>query len=166
MTDGASNGMDLVIKGGAAMDGSTLGIGELAMMYGVTQRAIRFYEDQGLITPKRIGKTRIFGDRERVRLDFILRGKRLGFTLAAIREWLDLYELDDGERRQYRALLDGSRRRIADLERQRDDLDATLKELRAIETLALDGLNDKGGGGTPDRQETSKRAPKRAERDR
>ena len=135
MTDGLPN------DPGIAMDGRAFGIGDLADMFGVTQRAIRFYEDQGLIAPKRVGKTRIFGDRERVRLDFILRGKRLGFSLADIREWLDLYDMEDGERRQYSALLEGSRQRIAELERQRDDLDATLKELRSIEAQALAGLN-------------------------
>lgn len=86
-----------LINGGGE-DGHALGIAELAERCGVTQRAIRFYEDQGLLSPKRIGKTRIFGDRDRVRLDFILRGKRLGFSLAEIREWLDLYEMEDGAR--------------------------------------------------------------------
>jgi len=153
MTDGLNNGI--------VMDGRAFGIGELADMFGVTQRAIRFYEDQGLIAPKRVGKTRIFGDRDRVRLDFILRGKRLGFSLANIREWLDLYDMEDGERRQYRSLLEESRKRIVELERQRDDLDATLKELRTIETLALGGLDGKGGDETKTEQKTSKRAPSR-----
>ena len=128
------------INGGAFPDGDAYSIGELAEMFGITPRAIRFYEDRGLLAPRRAGKNRIFGDRERVRLDFILRGKRLGISLAEIGEWLDLYDMEDGERRQYKALLEGSRKRIAELERQRDDLDATLKELRDIEALALDGL--------------------------
>ena len=143
---------------GIAMDGRAFGIGDLADMFGVTQRAIRFYEDQGLLAPKRVGKTRIFGDRERVRLDFILRGKRLGFTLADIREWLDLYGMEDGERRQYSALLEGSRQRIAELERQRDDLDATLKELRSIEAQALERLkggNDRKTTGNSDRGQSA-----------
>ena len=123
-----------------ALDGQAFGIGELASMFGVTHRAIRFYEDQGLLAPKRIGKTRIFGDRDRVRLQFILRGKRLGFSLAEIRAWLDLYDREDGERRQFQTLLHESRERIADLERQRDDLNEMLQELRAIETLALENL--------------------------
>ncbi|MEZ5936568.1 MAG: MerR family DNA-binding transcriptional regulator [Alphaproteobacteria bacterium] len=146
-----------LIDNGSADDGQAFGIAELAGMFGVTQRAIRFYEDQGLLSPKRVGKTRIFGDRDRVRLDFILRGKRLGFSLAEIREWLDLYEMEDGERRQFHALLEGSRQRITELERQRDDLDATLKELRAMENLALAGL-----AGESDR--TSKQGAKRAHR--
>jgi DNA-binding transcriptional MerR regulator len=140
-----------LINGGRGLDGHALGIAELADLFGVTQRAIRFYEDQGLLSPKRVGKTRIFGDRDRVRLDFILRGKRLGFSLAEIREWLDLYGMEDGERRQYQALLEGSRQRILELERQRADLDATLNELRAIESLALEGLSAEGGAGLEQR---------------
>lgn len=128
------------INGSAFPDGGAYSIGELAELFGITPRAIRFYEDRGLLAPRRAGKNRIFGDRERVRLDFILRGKRLGISLTEIGEWLDLYDMEDGERRQYKVLLEGSRKRIADLERQRDDLDATLKELRDIEALALDGL--------------------------
>ena len=120
--------------------GQAFGIGELATMFGVTHRAIRFYEDQGLLAPKRVGKTRIFDDRDRVRLQFILRGKRLGFSLAEIRDWLDLYDREDGERRQFETLLRESRERIADLERQRDDLNEVLQELRAIEKLALENL--------------------------
>lgn len=140
----------MTINGSAFGDGGTYSIGELAEIFGITPRAIRFYEDRGLLTPRRAGKNRIFGDRERVRLDFILRGKRLGISLAEIGEWLDLYDMEDGERRQYKALLEGSRRRIAELERQRDDLEATLKELRDIEALALDGLGAKSeGAATP-----------------
>lgn len=133
-------------------------ISELAQIFGITPRAIRFYEDRGLLAPRRVGKTRIFGKRERVRLDFILRGKRLGISLAEIRGWLDLYEMEDGERRQYKALLQGSRERIAELERQRDDLEETLTELRAIETLALEGLKGKG------RTNHEKRADESAQR--
>ncbi len=140
-------------------------IGELAEIFGITPRAIRFYEDRGLLTPRRVGKTRIFGRRERVRLDFILRGKRLGISLAEIREWLDLYDMDDGERRQFEALLQGSRKRIADLERQREDLEETLKELRAIESIALRGLSGEDDGETAKASGAGKRA-QRAERNR
>jgi len=140
MTDSQENEV------GVAVDGRAFGIGELATMYEVTHRAIRFYEDQGLIAPKRFGKSRIYGDRDRVRLDLILRGKRLGFSLADIKDWLELYDMEDGERLQRDAFLEKSRQRIAELERQRDDLDATLKELKAIEALALKGRDDKNGG--------------------
>lgn len=115
-----------------------LGISELASMFGITARTIRFYEDQGLLAPRRLGKTRIYGDRDRVRLQLILRGKRLGFSLADIRAWLDLYDLEDGQRRQYEVLLTESRKRIADLEQQRDDLTQTLAELRTMEAFAME----------------------------
>ena len=155
MTDSQENEV------GVAVDGRAFGIGELATLYDVTHRAIRFYEDQGLIAPKRFGKSRIYGDRDRVRLDLILRGKRLGFTLADIRDWLELYDMEDGEHRQRDVLLDKSRRRIAELERQRDDLEATLKELKAIEALALRGGDDKNGGAATSRDQAvqSKTAP-------
>ncbi|MEM8948979.1 MAG: MerR family DNA-binding transcriptional regulator [Pseudomonadota bacterium] len=145
--------------GGNPLDGTAYGIAELAEMFGITPRAIRFYEDRGLLAPRRVGKNRIFGDRDRVRLDFILRGKRLGISLTEIREWLDLYDMEDGERRQYQVLLEGSRRRILELERQRDDLEATLKELRAIETLALDGLKGQSDGETNAKHRTTRHAP-------
>lgn len=126
---------------GVASEGCTHSIGELASMFGVTHRAIRFYEDQGLLAPKRVGKTRIFGNRDRVRLQFILRGKRLGFTLAEIRDWLDLYDRENGQHLQYQTLLHEARERIADLERQRDDLNEMLRELKSIEALALEKLD-------------------------
>jgi len=118
----------------------TFGIGKLADMLGITPRTIRFYEDQGLLSPRRIGKTRIYSDRDRVRLQLILRGKRLGFSLADVREWLDLYDLEDGQRRQYEVLLAESRKRIADLEQQRLDLTQTLDELKTIEAFAMEQL--------------------------
>jgi DNA-binding transcriptional MerR regulator len=138
------------------LEGQALSIGELADMYGVTQRAIRFYEGQGLLAPRRVGKTRIFGDRDRVRLGFILRGKRLGFSLAEIREWLDLYDVENGERRQYQALLEGSREKILELERRREDLNETLRELRDIEALVLEKLGD-----GEDERPVEKNRPKR-----
>ena len=140
MTARAVNGAEA-----AALD-QVYSIGELAEIFGITPRAIRFYEDRGLLAPRRVGKTRIFGKRERVRLDFILRGKRLGISLTDIRGWLDLYDMEDGERRQYEALLQGSRERIAELEGQRDDLEETLKELRAIESLAIEGFEGRRPG--------------------
>ncbi|MEM9438861.1 MAG: MerR family DNA-binding transcriptional regulator [Pseudomonadota bacterium] len=138
------NGADLSDAGRA------YSIGELAEMFGITPRAIRFYEDRGLLAPRRAGKNRIFGDRDRVRLGFILRGKRLGISLAETREWLDLYDMEGGKRLQFEALLEGSRKRIVELEQQRQDLEETLKELRAIEAIALERLSDEGDAGTED----------------
>jgi DNA-binding transcriptional MerR regulator len=117
-----------------------LSIGELADMLGITTRTIRFYEDRGLLLPRRVGKTRVYGDRDRIRLQLILRGKRLGFSLAEIRDWLDLYDLEDGQRRQYEVLLTESRKRIAHLEQQRLDITTTLDELKTIEAFAMEQL--------------------------
>ena len=105
---------------------------ELANDLGVTPRALRFYEDKGLIAPQRAGNTRVYTHRDRGRLMLILRGKRLGFTLREVREWLDLYEVDPDQAAQLTRLKDKVRKRIEALEQQRGDLDATLGELREI----------------------------------
>ncbi len=107
-------------------------VSELANDLGVTPRALRFYEDKGLIAPQRAGNTRVYTHRDRGRLMLILRGKRLGFTLREVREWLDLYEVDPDQSAQMARLGDKVRKRIDALEQQRDDLDATLEELREI----------------------------------
>ncbi len=107
-------------------------VSELANDLGVTPRALRFYEDKGLIAPQRAGSTRVYTHCDRGRLMLILRGKRLGFTLREVREWLDLYEVDPDQAAQLTRLNDKVRKRIEALEQQRDDLDATLEELREI----------------------------------
>lgn len=116
---------------GAATDLFT--VNQLAEELGVTARAIRFYEAKGLIAPRRAGTTRVFDRRDRARLLLVLRGKRLGFSLASIREFLDLYDADRSQGAQLRLLLDSTRGRIRELERQRVDLDQTLRELREVE---------------------------------
>jgi DNA-binding transcriptional MerR regulator len=110
-----------------------LTVTELAAELGVTPRAIRFYEDKGLIDPPRLGATRVYSPRERARMLLILRGKRLGFSLADIKEFLDLYGADPRHLEQKRALLGGVRKRIAELEEMKLSLDRTLDELRTIE---------------------------------
>ena len=112
-------------------------IGDLAAECGITPRAIRFYEDNGLIRPARAGQTRVYTYRDRARLKLILRGKRLGFSIAEIREFLDLYDQDRTQSRQLAHTLSRTRARIAELEQQRADLTATLAELRAIEAEVL-----------------------------
>ncbi len=120
------------------------GIGELAGLCQVTPRTIRFYEDQGLLAPRRVGTMRIFSHRDRARLQLILRGKRLGFSLAGIRQWLDLYQEGDGQLRQLQLLLASSRQRIDELEQQLTDLQVTLAELREIEAVVVAQLAAKG----------------------
>ena len=108
-------------------------IGELAAEFDTTLRTIRFYEDKGLLTPQRVGTARIFHDRDRVRLQLILRGKRLGFTLAEIAHVLGLYDESPGERGQLEFLIaDIAKRRSALLQKRRD-LDEALAELAALE---------------------------------
>jgi DNA-binding transcriptional MerR regulator len=124
-------------------------VNQLAEELGITARAIRFYEAKGLIAPRRAGTTRVFDRRDRARLLLVLRGKRLGFSLASIREFLDLYDADRTQAAQLRLLLDSTRERIRELERQRLDLDQTLRELREVEAEAERVLRGRDGPRLP-----------------
>lgn len=118
-------------------------IGELCDEFGVTARALRFYEDEELISPERRGTTRLYTDRDRARLTWILRGKSVGFSLNDIRELLDLYDLGDQRRTQMVATLERCRERIAILERQKVDIDATIAELSEFCALLNERLDQK-----------------------
>jgi DNA-binding transcriptional MerR regulator len=107
----------------------TFTISELAREFGVTTRTIRFYEDQGLLSPKREGTNRVFSPRDRGRLKLALRGKRLGFPLAEIRELFELYDVSRGEHKQLEEFLTRLERRRADLEQQREDIEVMLREI-------------------------------------
>ena len=122
--------------------GDVLTITELAREAGVTARAIRFYESKGLLTPRRAGTTRIYTHRERGRLQLILRGKRLGFSLTDIGEYLDLYDADPTQHDQIVLLLDKVNNRIGELESQKADIDDTLKELSSVRAQALAAMDD------------------------
>jgi DNA-binding transcriptional MerR regulator len=113
---------------------------ELAAELGVTARTLRFYEDRGLIAPRRLGTTRVYTHRDRARMVLILRGKRLGFSLRDIAEYLDLYDADTTHTEQLRALKQAVASRIAQLEEQRAALDETLAELREIVRLTTQTL--------------------------
>ena len=114
----------------------TFTITQLSEAFEITPRAIRFYEDRGLLTPRREGQNRIYTARDRVRLGLILRGKRLGFRLDEIGEMLDLYDLGDGQVEQLRVTLARSRQRLETLRRQREDIDQAMAELdEACHTL-------------------------------
>jgi DNA-binding transcriptional MerR regulator len=117
-------------------DEALLTVNELAEALEVTPRTIRFYEQKGLIQPRRAGTVRVFTRRDRARLLLILRGKRLGFSLRDIREYLDLYDADPMQREQVRLLLGKVRARLSALERQRRDLEQATAELRDIESQA------------------------------
>jgi DNA-binding transcriptional MerR regulator len=122
-------------------------ITELAEEFGITPRAIRFYEDKGLLSPARNGLNRIYSRRDRGRLKLILRGKRLGFALNEIREMLDLYDLGDGQVEQLRLTIKRARERIQALEHQRHEVDQAIAELREstehMERLLADKLSGK-----------------------
>jgi DNA-binding transcriptional MerR regulator len=115
-------------------------VNQLAHDLDVTPRAIRFYEKKGLLHPRRAGTTRVFDRRDRARLLLVLRGKRLGFSLAEIAEYLDLYDADRSQATQVRVLLAKTRARIAELEQQQRDLVQTLSELREVERQAIGAL--------------------------
>jgi DNA-binding transcriptional MerR regulator len=108
-------------------------IGELATEFDVTPRAIRFYEAEGLLSPKRDGQRRIYSPRDRTRLKLTLRGKRLGLTLSEIRELIDMYETGRDERPQLARFLSVLENHKAALEQQRTDIEAQLEEIVAFE---------------------------------
>jgi DNA-binding transcriptional MerR regulator len=110
----------------------TYTISALAHEFALTTRAIRYYEDEGMIAPERRGRVRIYRERERVRLKLILRGKRLGFSLSEIRELLDLYEVGRNERAQLAMFVEMLGERRARLLQQKEDIDAVLAEIDGV----------------------------------
>ena len=109
-------------------------ISDLAREFGVTTRAIRFYEDEGLLSPGRSGRQRVYTSRDHVRLKLIVRGKRLGFSLSEVREIIEMYDLDPGESGQLRYFLEQIKKRREALQQQRHDIELTLDELDSIES--------------------------------
>jgi DNA-binding transcriptional MerR regulator len=122
-----------------------LGIQEAARQLGVTMRTLRFYEDKDLIAPQRVGTTRIYSRREIGRMQLILRGKRLGFSIREIKEFLDLYDADPEHYVQISQLIVKVSARIKDLRRQREAIEQTLDELCSIEAQAEAWLRDHPG---------------------
>src|SRR5438094_2334410 len=112
---------------------ATYTISDLAREFALTTRAIRFYEDEGLLAPRRDGRSRIYGERERVRIKLILRGKRLGLALSEIRELFDLYATTRNERPQLAKFLVMLSERRAMLLQQREDIDAVLAEIAVLD---------------------------------
>ena len=128
---------------------STYTISELAKEFNVTTRTIRYYEDQGLLSPSREGINRVFTQRDRVRLKLALRGKRLGFSLSEIRELFELYDISRDERRQLEEFLARLERRRLLLEQQREDIEVMLNEINffAGQCRRLLKSSAEGGGG-------------------
>src|SRR6202158_2794087 len=119
---------------------------ELGRALGVSARTIRFYEDKDLIAPRRAGNNRVYTQRDRARMILILRGKKLGFSLREIKEFLDLYDVDPTQAKQLRLLLKAVHDRIVQLEDQRVALDEALGELRDVETQTHNALEALGNG--------------------
>ena len=121
-------------------------IGDLAREFDVTLRTIRFYEDEGLLSPRREGSRRIYSKRDQVRLKLILRGKRLGFSLADVREMIELYDSAPDERPQLEKFVASLSARRVQLERQLAEIEEVLGEIRAFERQARKLLNAARGG--------------------
>lgn len=114
------------------MSERTYSIGELCAEFDVTPRTLRFYEQRELLTPMREGQKRIFTQRDRGRLNLILRGKRFGFSLESIRRWLNLYDLGDGGILQMTTWIKNARLQMDSLREQRDEIDQALTELQEL----------------------------------
>jgi DNA-binding transcriptional MerR regulator len=126
---------------GAALAGLK-GINEVAAQLGITHRALRFYEDKGLIEPARVGNTRIYSRRDVARMQLILRGKRLGFSIREIRDFLNLYDADPTQLEQMQHLVGQIRLRLRHLERQQSALQMTIAELKSMEQQAMDRVSE------------------------
>ena len=114
-------------------ESATYTISDLAREFALTTRAIRFYEDEGLLSPRRDGRSRIYVERERVRIKLILRGKRLGLSLVEIRELLDLYEATKSERPQLVKFMQVLAHRRSMLKQQQEDISVVLAEIDSLE---------------------------------
>ena len=121
--------------------GELFGIAELCREFGISARAIRFYEDKGLLSPRRINGARVYTRKDRARLALILRAKAIGSSLSEIKHYLDLYGAHgEGRAQQMKYVLERTGRAIAELEQKRAHIDATLAELRLINETVRRGL--------------------------
>ena len=130
------------LQAGTREDGRYFTMSELAGEFDVTTRTIRFYEAEGMLTPVRRGRSRFFSNKQRTRLKLILRGKRLGFSLAEIREIIDMYDLEPGEAGQLKLFIGQIGRRREDLLQKRRDVDLTLSDLAEVETRCRSRLSE------------------------
>jgi DNA-binding transcriptional MerR regulator len=116
-------------------------ISDLTEEFGVTARALRFYEDKGLIAPVRQGTARIYSKADRARLVWLLRAKRVGFSLDEAREMIDLYSVDDSRATQRRVTISRCTEKVAELRNQKEDIDAQIAELESFLNLLNEGEN-------------------------
>ncbi|MFM4723588.1 MerR family DNA-binding transcriptional regulator [Aeromonas veronii] len=119
----------------------TYSISELAHEFDVTPRTIRYYEDEGLLTPQREGQTRIYSHRDKIRLKLTLRGKRLGFSLAEIRELFDMYDTDKSSKTQLHSMIQLIEAKRGALHQQLEDIQMVMAELEAAEQRCVNSLN-------------------------
>ena len=120
----------------------TYSISELAHEFDVTPRTIRYYEDEGLLTPLREGQTRIYSHRDKIRLKLTLRGKRLGFSLAEIRELFDMYDTDKSSKNQLNSMIRLIESKRSALHQQLEDIQMVMAELEAAEQRCVNSLNN------------------------
>lgn len=121
-------------------------IGELAKEFDITTRSIRFYEDQGLLAPQRQGQTRLYTNKDRVRLKLILRGKRLGFSLSETKNLFDLYDMENSSARQLHTVLALIDDKKSSLKQQLEDIKVLLVELGNLEERCRDELAEIAAG--------------------
>lgn len=126
----------------ASMTKRTYSITELAKEFDVTNRAIRFYEDQGLVSPQREGQKRIYSPKDRVRLKLVMRGKRLGFTLAESRELIDMYDAETNNEKQLLHFLSILDEKDAQLKQQLQDIEEMNIELKDARSRCLGALEE------------------------
>ncbi|WFO49705.1 MerR family transcriptional regulator [Aeromonas veronii] len=119
----------------------TYSISELAHEFDVTPRTIRYYEDEGLLTPLREGQTRIYSHRDKIRLKLTLRGKRLGFSLAEIRELFEMYDTDKSSKTQLHSMIQLIEAKRGALRQQLEDIQMVMAELEAAEQRCVNSLN-------------------------
>ena len=124
------------------MTDRTYTIGELAKFFDVTPRSIRFYEEQDLLTPERIGQSRVYHTKDKVRLKLILRGKRLGFSLAEVKNLFELYDSNPNSAAQLEAMLQMTEHKRALLRQQLDDIQMLMNELDDVESRCREELNE------------------------
>ncbi|MGJ8527805.1 MerR family transcriptional regulator [Maritalea sp.] len=110
-------------------------IGDLADFFGITHRALRFYEDKGMLKPRRVGQKRLYSSKDRTKLRLILNGKQIGMTIREIQAFLESYELRDGNERQMRKALAKIRSQRLLLKQRRESIDISLQELERVEKI-------------------------------
>ncbi|TDQ64116.1 DNA-binding transcriptional MerR regulator [Maritalea mobilis] len=118
-------------------------IGDLADFFGLTHRALRFYEDKGMLKPKRVGQKRLYSKKDRTKLRLILNGKQIGMTIREIQDFLESYELRDGNERQMREALNKIRSQRLLLKQRRESIEMSLAELERVEQI-IAGMVDAG----------------------